>query len=215
MSRTDPRETLAKEIAVAAAVTGSELSAPALAVMVEDLLGYPLDRAVNAIRRARRECTRLTLAGIIERVDGSDGHPGPDEAWAMCPMTEADSVVWTEQMARAYAIADVLVKAGDRIGGRMAFKDAYVREVEQARLARAPVHWTASLGTDQAKRETAITQALQSNRLTLERAQALLPAPTIEAAGALLQLPAQDDEALRRRWANLRAQLQASKAEAV
>lgn len=208
----DPRETLAKEIAVAAAVSGTELSKVALAAMVDDLLAYPLDRAVNAIRRARREVPRLTLNAVIDRVELGDGHPGPDEAWAMCPATEADSVVWTEQMSRAFFVAQPLLDRGDRIGARMAFKDAYAREVEQARLARAPIKWTPSLGTDAEKREQAIAIAVERGRIGHETAAAYLPAPATDKGADATKLIAHDDSALRARWADLTARLKAGQA---
>lgn len=206
MSKPDPRETLAKELAIAAAVTGTELSKLALAAMVEDLTAYPLERAVHAIRRARREVTRLTLAAIIERVEHGDGHPGADEAWAMCPLTEADSAVWTEQMARAYAVAAPLLKT-DRIGARMAFKDAYAREVDQARLDRTPIAWRVTLGTDVARRETAIAEAVTRGRLSIEHARAYLPAPTTQIGANAVALIPMDDDALRKKWAELRDSL--------
>lgn len=210
----DPREVLAREVGIAAAVTGTELSVHALAAMVEDLAGYPLERAVHAIRRARREVTRLTLAAIIERVEHGDGHPGPDEAWAMCPLTEAETTVWTGEMARAFAIAHPLIQAGDRIGARMAFKDAYQREVDEARLERRPVQWHASLGTDVAAREKAIATAVARGRLTVERAQQLLPAPSTEVGAGATKLLPLDDDALKQRWSELRARLAATKGNA-
>lgn len=214
MSATASRETLAREIGVAAAVTNTELSTPAVIAMVEDLSGYSLDAAVHAIRRARRECGpgRFCLAAIIERIEHGDGHPGADEAWAMCPLSEADSVVWTDEMARAYAIAQPLI-ATDRVGARMAFKDAYSREVDAARLERRPIQWRVSFGTDPMRREMALQQAVLQQRITVERARELLPAPSTEAGGKATQLLTFDDATLRQRWAEIARMLQMRQAE--
>jgi len=207
------QETLIREIGIAAAVTQTELSAPAILAMVEDLSVYPVDRAIAAIRRARREVNRLTLAAILERLERSDGHPGADEAWALCPMSEADTAVWTDQMAEAFGIASRLLP-GDPVGARMAFRAAYERLVEHAREKAIQPRWWATLGTDPAKRETAIRDAVAKGRLTVERARALLPAPQTSAGGeATLQI-AMDDTALRQRWRDLLQRMKQGKVDA-
>lgn len=210
----DPRETLAREIAVAAAVTQTEVSAVAIAAMVDDLLEYPLDAAVHAIRRARREVSRLTLASIVERVEHADGHPGADAAWAMCPRSEADTVVWTDQMAEAYRVAYPLLQCGDQIGARMAFRDEYERLVDQARQKREPPTWRVSLGTDRDRREAPIMRAVELGRLPAATAQKYLPEPTnpkvLEAICAL-SLPAPGDaDLVKRRLEQVKAMLRAA-----
>lgn len=212
----DPRETLAREIAVAAAVTQTDVSAVAIAAMVDDLLEFPLDAAVAAIRRARREVTRLTLHAIVERVESADGHPGADAAWAMCPRSEADTVVWTDQMAEAYRVAFPLLECGDRIGARMAFKDEYERLVAQARERREAPKWRVSLGTDKDRREAPIAQAVELGRLPAATAAKYLPAPenpAVAAALGVLALPAPteaDADLVKRRLEQVKALLRAA-----
>lgn len=159
-----------KALGVAAELMGQEVSAMALQVMAGDLAAYPETAVLAAIQRVRRECRRLVLADIIERID--DGRPGPEEAWQMLPRDEAASAVWTEEMARASAGIDL----DDRVAGRMAFLEAYRKAVAQARDRGEPVRWWPTLGTDPHGRKTAVEEAVRQGRLTLERAQEVVPA---------------------------------------
>lgn len=167
---------LIQALAVTAELTGSRLSEGAATVMVDDLSEYPLAQVLGALKKCRRELKgRLTIAEILSRLD--DGRPGPEEAWAMLPFDEATTVVWTDEMARAFGVALPLIQMGDRVAGRMAFKEAYQREVAEARARKAPTTWVPSLGHDPHGREAPITAAVQAGRLTFEHAKILLPAP--------------------------------------
>jgi hypothetical protein len=112
-------------------------------------------------------------ADILNQFKKHDGRPGVEEAWAMLPKSESESVIWTQEMATAYGAASPLIDEGDMIGARMAFKEAYQRELEYA--AGKPVKWTTSFGTDMAGREKAVADALHKNRITADRAVKLLP----------------------------------------
>ena len=58
-----PHEQILQAIMVTAELTGAELSPAAQAVMVDDLMAYPLPAVLSALTRCRRELTgRLTLA---------------------------------------------------------------------------------------------------------------------------------------------------------
>jgi hypothetical protein len=134
-------------LAVACELTGTELTPAAIRAMLTDLSGYAPDQVLAALARCRRELKgRLTLAAIIDRLD--DGRPGPQEAWAMIPTDEQDSVVWTDEMAEAYGLAAPLLADGDRIAARMAFLEAYQAAVHRARAERRPPRWFPSLGMD-------------------------------------------------------------------
>lgn len=175
------RVALLKALAVTAELTGTELSEAAAVVMADDLGQYPLPHILGALVRCRRELRgRLTLAAIIERID--DGRPGPNEAWAMIPQDERGSVVWTTEMAAAYGIAAPLLHEGQTIAARMAFIEAYERELTRARNEQAPVHWVPSLGHDPAQRDGAVREAERKGRITATHALALLPGPDRAAA---------------------------------
>lgn len=106
----------------------------------------------------------------------SGGHPTANEAWALVLAShdEAETVVWTEQIAEAAGIAQPVLDAGDEVGARMAFRDAYDRILRER--PDAP-KWFASLGTDHGRRTAAIEKAIRAGLLTQSHAAGLLPAP--------------------------------------
>lgn len=176
---------LLQALAVTAELTGTELSEPAARAMLADLQPYPLAHVLPAIDRARREIKgRLTLAAILERLD--DGRPGPNEAWAMIPQDEGGSVVWTDEMAHAYGIAQPLIAAGQIIQASMTYREVYAETVARARADRVPVRWTPSLGHDPRSRAAALETAVRMGRLSQSQATALLPAPDREASNVHL-----------------------------
>lgn len=167
-----PNEELIKSIAVTAELTGTELSKDAARAMAEDLAAYPFDQVIAALKKCRKELThKLTLAAIIQRID--DGRPGPEVAWAMFPRSEAETVVWTEEMAVAFGIANTL--RDDQISARMAFKEAYTSAVSLARAEGKPIKWSVSFGHDPGGRESAIVDAVEKGRLTRGEGLRLLP----------------------------------------
>jgi hypothetical protein len=170
----NPSKTLLQAIAVTAELTGTQLSESAARVMAQDLAQYPEQHILGALVRCRRELTHgLTVAAVLTRIE--DGRPGPEQAWAMMPRDEAQSVVWTEEMAQAWGIARPLLDEGDQVAARMAFNESYRKIVQAARDAGAPVKWTPSLGHDKSGRETALMEALRLGRLTQSHVFGLLP----------------------------------------
>lgn len=123
----------------------------------------------------------VTPAHLVESIESivPDGRPGADEAWALYPHDETSSAVITDEMADAMRVAMPLLDDGDRIGARMAFKDAYTRIVAHNKAAGIPVRWFPSLGTDREGRELAISHAVQLGRISHEHASGLLPAVSV------------------------------------
>ena len=102
-------------VAVAEA-TGANLSPATIQVMMTKLRMYELDAVLSALDRCLMECKRpLTMADIVERMQQHDGRPGADEAWAMCPKSEDDAAVWTQEMSAAFSWPVRCCKAGDEI----------------------------------------------------------------------------------------------------
>lgn len=168
----DDRERVLEALAVVAELTGAELSVAAARSFADDLMLYPTEQVLDALSRCRRELKgRLTLASVIERL--SDERPGAEEAWAMLPMNEDVTVVWTEEMAQAWGIAASLMD--DRVAARMAFKEKYTALVQKARTERRPAKWTASLGRDARGRESVLAEALTLGRLSPNYVRGLLP----------------------------------------
>lgn len=166
--------TLLEAVAVTAELCGRVFSEAAAAVFVDDLAAYPEPQVLAALRRCRREVRGvLTVQDVVSRLD--DGRPGPDEAWAMVPKSEADTVVWTEEIAKALGIVQPLLDEGDKVGARFAFREAYVRLVAEARDQGKPVQWLASLGHDPRGREAVLVQAIDQGRLSVQHAAQFLP----------------------------------------
>jgi hypothetical protein len=121
--------------------------------------------------------TPAHLIGHIDGQGGGDQRPGADEAWAIALTSrdEAETVIWTDEMAEAFAVCSPVLQAGDDVGARMAFKDAYNRLTAAARHAGKPAKWSASLGWDVTKREAVIRKAQTAGLLPAPTVQALLP----------------------------------------
>ncbi len=123
-----------------------------------------------------------TPADILAQLHGraaNDGRPGAEEAWSIAirGMDEAATVVWTDEICAAWAIARPVMQLGDEVGARMAFKEAYTRIVSDARGRGLPMAWVTSLGHDPEQRASAVREAVVAGRLPQREADALLPAP--------------------------------------
>jgi len=175
-------EELELQIATVAEMIGHEIRPNAAKAMVLELADYQPEDIMVALRRCSRELSgRLTLAAILERMPGQ--HPSPNEAWALCPQSEADTVVWTEQIAEAYGQAAPLLADGDTIAARMAFLETYKRLVGEA--CGAGPKWRVSLGHDVSQRERVVRDAVARGRLSSGYAEKLLPPPQEPPARAL------------------------------
>lgn len=104
-----------------------------------------------------------------------DGRVGAEEAWATYPHDESSSAVITNEMAEAMQIAQHLLDDGDRIGARMAFKEAYNRIVAQNKSNGIRPKWFASLGHSKEGRELALKDAVAKGRISQDHAISLLP----------------------------------------
>lgn len=184
-------------LAATAELCGAQFSPAAAEIFVRDLEGYPNEQVAGALKRCRQEVRgRLTVADVIARLD--DGRPGVEQAWSMVAFDEAVTVVWTEEIRKAWAVSYRLLAEGDRVAARMAFKEAYVAAVQAARERREPVVWSVSLGTDPNGRSGPVLEAVEKGRIPLEHAQlwlppsemgqAKLPPPHPEVRDALLEL---------------------------
>jgi len=147
----------------------------------DQLSAFSDEQIVSALDRVVRECEWLTFAAIVERVP--DGRPEPETAWASCPKSEEDSVVWTSEMSAAFGVARL--HRGNEIAGRMAFLEAYKSEVAKARLELRPVYWSFSAGSDKADRVRALAEAVTAGRMEGKHAISLAGEQTTELRLAL------------------------------
>ena len=165
---------LVEALSVTYAAIGQEVSDAALEIVALDLSDYPETDVMESLSRCRRELRRISLADILERLP--NGHPGPEEAWAIlaCALNdESVTVVETEQMAIAFGVA--LNLADSPIQARMAFIETYRREVGKARGAGRPPIWFPSLGWDASLREGPLLEAQRLGRISGPSVAALLP----------------------------------------
>ena len=111
-------------------------------------------------------------AHIIEHLNTMhpDGRPSPDEAWAMIPRSEDESVVITEEMAEALRYAQPLLDVRDQVAARRAFIDAYSRIVEKNKLDGIKPKWFPSFGMNPEGRSAAIAEAVRIGRLGVNHA---------------------------------------------
>jgi hypothetical protein len=164
---------LVKQLVATAEVLGTQISPTAAAMLAEDLSRYEQTVLNAALARVRSESpTRLTPKVIIEAIDAAMGRPGANEAWAVAlsAMDERNTVVWTEEIAQAWEVARPVVRGGDEIGGRMAFKDSYERLVRTARDERRMPVVTVSFGDDADLRAPAVEKAVKLGYMPGEQA---------------------------------------------
>lgn len=182
-----------------------------------DLQRYTLRTVESALAAHRRDVTRGRFAPLpadllaqIETAMANDGRPGPEEAWALALRAddEGRTIVWTAETAEAFGICRVILHAGDEVGARMAFREAYVSRVAAARAKREPVRWSASLGHDQAQQDDALRIAVEAGKLPAT----YLPAPRSPVAG-LLELSQQRGcpPDVKRRLEEIRAKILGAK----
>lgn len=166
---------LIKAVAVTAELTGANFSEEAGKVLVAHLERYNELAVLAALSRCQAELRfPLTLAAIIERLD--DGHLGPESAWALVVgLREDDTVVWTDQICRAWDVARRLIAAGDDVAGRMAFLEQYRNELQIARAGGVQPRWWPSLGHDAGQRTAVLAQAVERGWLSEGAVRRMLP----------------------------------------
>jgi hypothetical protein len=168
-------EKLLSALGATAEIMGTEMQPANLMIMADDLSEYSLNDILIALRRCRREMSgKLTLAAIIDRIQSSDGMLGADEAWALVSKPETETFVMTDEMAKAMGVARPVLNDGDKVGARMAFKDAYTRLVQEARENHIKPHWFVSLGHDKEGRAQPIAEAIRTGKISLNHSLSLL-----------------------------------------
>ena len=210
-------------LATAFRFAGQKPTAEAAADWFDEFEPYPLAAVAEAFRRHRRESPYLPKPHDLYRyLDGpraDDGRPTADEAWGLLRRfagDEAETGALTEEMRAAWAVCGAVLKAGDDVGARRAFIDAYERAVAAARSRHEPARWTVSLGTDQNLRRLRLDEAVQGGKITADAARAMLPGPTavsIHQVAGLLEGPGQspDERAVAERLRGLVAILDANR----
>ena len=181
MSLTDAQhDEVLKLVYATAEVLGQEMRPSAGMLIADDLSAYPFDEIRRALARCRAELHgKLTLAAIVERIPSANAHLSGNEAWALAlhSTDEQETVVWTPEIARAFAAAKPVLDGRDKVGARMAFLAAYERELATAKAEARPPEWTVSLGHDPQRREIVLGDAVRAGKLPAPKAAHLLPPP--------------------------------------
>lgn len=124
-----------------------------------------------------------------------DGRPSADEAWGLLlrlVRDEAETGALSEEIREGWQACGPVLDAGDEVGARRCFIDAYNRRVQLARERHEPVRWTVTLGTDRALRQERVSEAIKLGRIGRDHAISLLPGPSatsIEQVAGLLEGP--------------------------
>lgn len=163
-----------------AEVLGQEMRPSAGMLIAEDLSAYPFDEIRRALSRCRAELHgKLTLASIVERIPSANSHLSGNEAWALAlrSIDEQETVVWTPEIARAFAAAKPVLNGSDKVGARMAFLAAYERELATAKAEARQPEWMVSLGHDPQRRQIVLNDAVKAGKLPAPKVEHLLPPP--------------------------------------
>ncbi|WP_237673502.1 hypothetical protein [Vreelandella profundi] len=163
-----------------AEVLGQEIRPAAAGLIAEDLSAYPFAEIGRGLARCRAELHgKLTLAAIIERLPSANAHLSGNEAWALAlhSTDEQETVVWTSEIARAFAAAKPVLSGGDKVGARMSFLAAYERGLAAAKAEARQPEWMVSLGHDPQRREIVLTDAVSAGKLPAPKVAHLLPPP--------------------------------------
>lgn len=149
-----------------------------------DLGPFPLLIVAKAMLAYKDEDAKFAPApvAIAKLCKLMDGRPGIEEAWAIAltAKDEADTVVWTQEIAEAFNLARLMIDKDELISARMMFKEAYTKLVSNARLNFKPVKWISSLGTDADRREDALSQAVIAGLLPVPYVAGLLALTAFE-----------------------------------
>lgn len=172
MTNTDQTEFNAMLEAVAS-MLGKSKPLPLQMAMYFRVLGkYPLDTVRTAIDAHVSDPDQgrffPTPAHIIGQIESStEQHPGDDEAWAIAldAADENKTVVWTDQIAKAWDACRSVLDIGDEVGARMAFKGVYTRLVKEAKMAGEVIEWNISEGFDKDAKLLALTKASEQGRI--------------------------------------------------
>src|SRR5438067_1810530 len=168
------------QLTILAEAFGEALTEQRQEIYCAGLADIRQDNLQVAFRRARYELKWFPKLAELRELAGvssgilSDRRPGVEEAWALCPKSEDDSVVWTEEMAEAFELARKLLHEHGEIAARMAFKEKYTTLLASARVESRPVKWMISLGWDKADRVRALSDAVRKQQIQPAEAYGLL-----------------------------------------
>ncbi len=161
---------------------GKVFSNRAMAKIFDTFEEYPLAYVSKAITIHRKQSKFApTPNDIIEIIRERTGNkpPSADEAWSIALMSfdERLPAILTSEILEAKAGCQAIYDSGDKIGARMAFREAYNRLIGKLE----PVKWFLSPGDDKELNSQAIKDAVLQGKIKLSKTLQetyLIPAPT-------------------------------------
>jgi hypothetical protein len=165
-------EQIVKALAVTLELTNTRLSEPAMEAMAEHLSQYPAAQILSALARCQTECRRpIYLADVLDRI--ADGRPGPEAAWNLVRgTTDADTVVWTDEIAEAWAACRFLLD--DPVAARMAFLEVYRQRLAVEKAQASEPQWLIYLGEDRARRAGPVLAAVAAGQVSIAQGKGAL-----------------------------------------
>lgn len=163
------KQATVKHVSATASLMGMNLTEPMLAMLCTDLARFADDDICRACDRVRLEGGRFDISRVIGEMPG--GHPTPEEAWSAIPQSEVESGCVTQEIMSAWGDVQHL----DKVAGRMAFKEIYLRLVKDKKMAGEMPKWFITTGSDPELREQAVIAATQRNRISPTYANTMLP----------------------------------------
>ena len=167
------RDEIMTMFATTAGALNKTFSDDQLALISGSIFKYDFEQVKSALERVLVECKFFSLAEVIERIE--DGRVSPEAAWALMPVTESQSVCWTEEMRQAFYDCYPLLDDGKNIPARMAFIESYKKRLAVARVEGGQSVYSVSLGSDQQDRIRVLTEAVGTGKIERNHAASLLP----------------------------------------
>ncbi|UUE94454.1 hypothetical protein [Comamonas thiooxydans] len=167
---------LCSQLALTSEAMGHALSPAAAAMMADDLSIYPLQALERALKRVRAQHTgKLGTKVVLDQLEALAGRLAPSEAWALALKSndEGETIVWTDEICQALEQSMPLLRAGDKVGARMAFIAAYERITITAREQRLLPTVQVTFGTNRELRQLALTTAIERNQISAPMAVVL------------------------------------------
>lgn len=182
----------ATEIAITWEMLNGSISDPVKTLLLKQLSAYDDAALLKALARCRAECRgRITPADIIQRIE--DGHPGPEEAWAIIESginNEDATLIWTPEIKHAFFQVSTMT---DKIAARKAFIECYRAQIVEARAEQRGPKWSVSLGHNRDQRDRVLFEAVNRGLLSPGYVRSLVPElPSM--TGEVQQLPGKEPE---------------------
>ncbi|ARZ00782.1 hypothetical protein AXW38_07270 [Yersinia ruckeri] len=226
------RREFAEVMKATLAIYGKDASKAVLDLYWNALLPYDIDTVRQAFSNWLTDPDQGRFspkpADIIRNIQTIAGKPdwlSANEAWALAlpAQDEANTVVWTNEIAQAWNIALPIMQEGDKVGARMAFIAAYERLTKAAQGTGRSPEWSVSEGWDKETVKRSVEQAVTTGLLPkpkVEKYQLLLsdkgklgngvPTKIRHFLDELKDKIKQDQEEMARRWRDESIRLQES-----